>query len=129
MCDLIHAEDAEVLGVYADDFYAGSPAVTRAKRGEGSAWYIATRPDQAFLNDFYRTALKEAGVQPLVNALPAGVRVAERSNDAEKWLFAMNFSPVSQEIELPKGVNALTGEKIGGATVLKGLGFAIVQKK
>ena len=129
MCDLIHAEDAEVLGVYADDFYAGSPAVTRAKRGEGSAWYIATRPDQAFLNDFYRTALKEAGVQPLVNALPAGVRVAERSNGAEKWLFAMNFSPVSQEIELPKGVNVLTGEKIGGATVLKGLGFAIVQTK
>ncbi|MDR3146860.1 MAG: beta-galactosidase, partial [Treponema sp.] len=35
LCELIHARQAEVLGVYGSDFYAGRPALTLNRRGEG----------------------------------------------------------------------------------------------
>ncbi|MCJ7822383.1 MAG: beta-galactosidase trimerization domain-containing protein, partial [Armatimonadetes bacterium] len=38
VCDLIHAEKAEVLATYGRDFYAGRPALTRNQFGSGTAW-------------------------------------------------------------------------------------------
>ncbi|WP_342447596.1 beta-galactosidase [Paenibacillus etheri] len=39
--DILRIEDdsAEVLAVYASDYYAGKPAVTRNRRGKGEVWY------------------------------------------------------------------------------------------
>ena len=59
LCDLIHAETAQVLGAYASDFYAGRPCVTRNAFGKGAACYVATRPDAAFLDDFYGTLVRD----------------------------------------------------------------------
>ena len=52
LCDLIHAETAEVLAVYKDDFYAGRPALTVNSYGKGKAYYIAFRNNDDFLVDF-----------------------------------------------------------------------------
>ncbi len=129
MCDLIHAENAEVLGKYGMDFYADTPAVTCAKRGKGRALYIATRPEKAFLKEFYRRVLKEAQIQPLVCDLPQGVFAAQRHSEKGEWLFVMNFNADSQTVSLPKGTNLLSGEKICGKTELKGLGIVILQRE
>ncbi len=50
LCDLIHAEGAEVLAEYGSDFYAGRPVLTRNRFGRGTAWYVATDPEPSFLD-------------------------------------------------------------------------------
>ncbi len=50
-CDIVHLEGAEALASFAEDFYAGRPAVTENHFGKGSGIYVATRPEQAVLND------------------------------------------------------------------------------
>jgi len=123
LCDLIHAEAAEVRGTYEKDFYAGRPCVTKNAVGAGAAWYIATRPDADFLDDFYRAVFEETGVKPLIDNLPVGVQVARRGG----VLFAMNFTRRPVTIALPEGTDALTGEKLGGMTELGVNGIRIVR--
>ena len=129
MCDLIHAETAKVKAVYASDFYAGSPAVTVNDFGRGKAWYIASRPEQAFLDSFYAKLLPESGVKPLVANLPTGVLTATREGENGKHLFVMNFTRRSVQVDLPAGENALTGEAVGGTTELSVNGVIIVKVK
>ena len=114
LCDLIHAETAQVLGTYASDFYTGEPCVTRNDLGSGAAYYIATRPDADGLDAFYRMAFNRAHVDSLVNNLPRGVQVTRRGGT----LFVMNFSGRATSVNLPDCTDALTGEKVEGNTPL-----------
>lgn len=60
LCDLIHAETAQVLATYKDDFYAGRPALTVNSFGKGKAYYIAFRNNGDFLDDcYYRFSLSK----------------------------------------------------------------------
>ena len=64
LCDLIHLEGAETLGVYKEDFYAGRPAVTVNRFGKGEAYYLASRNEDQFLEDlraFNRQNQDQAG--------------------------------------------------------------------
>ena len=112
MCDLIHAEGAEVRGVYTADFYAGQPCVTVNRLGAGAAWYVATRPEQAFLDDLYARLAAEAGLP--VQPLPEGVQIARRGN----VVFALNFSGAEQRVRLPRGTDLLTGAAVDGEALL-----------
>ena len=125
LCDLIHAETAQVAGTYEKDFYAGRPCVTRNDFGDGAAWYIATRPDAAFLDAFYSEALEAAGVAPLLPELPAGVQAASRGD----VLFVMNFSGRPASVTLPEGTDVLTGKPVGGEVELPVNGIAVVARK
>lgn len=52
LCDLIHNEGAEVKATYGEDFYAGMPVLTVNRFGQGEAWYVASSPEQSFLNEW-----------------------------------------------------------------------------
>lgn len=119
LLDLCHAETATVEAVYTDDFYAGRPALTRNAFGQGAAWYLAARTGDDFLLDFYRSLFSEAGITPLISALPEGVQVTEREKDGEKFLFVMNFSGAPVDVELPEGREVRTGAAVAGRTSLK----------
>ncbi|MBR1820146.1 MAG: beta-galactosidase [Clostridia bacterium] len=123
VCDLIHAETAQVLGAYASDFYAGEPCVTRNDFGGGAAYYIATRPDANCLDAFYKEVFDRAGVRPLIDDLPVGVQVTSRG-DA---LFVMNFTGAPVSVTLPAGTDMLTGERVGGETELGINGVKIIK--
>jgi len=127
MCDIIHAETAQVLGTYTEDFYAGTPALTVNKLGEGRAYYIASRPEQAMLDGFYAKILPENGVEPLVANLPTGVQAASRENENGRFLFVMNFTGRPVSIELPAGEDMLTGAAVGGTTELPVYGVRIIR--
>ena len=62
LCDLIHAETADVLATYSDDFYAGRPALTVNKFGEGKVYYIAFRNKDDFLSQFYGRLIDEMNI-------------------------------------------------------------------
>ena len=78
--------------------------------GEGRAYYVATRPDAAFLDAFYGRRLDEAGVDRLLKESQAGVLAASRGGA----VFVMNFTGRPAKVSLPEGTDALTGENIGG---------------
>ena len=124
LCDLVHAEGAEVLAAYAKDFYAGEPCVTRNDFGGGAAYYIATRPCPGYLDDFYRGVFERAGIEPLIRDLPKGVTVSGRGDT----LFVMNFSGAPAEVNLPAGVDILTGRPAGGGTTLPVNGVMAIRK-
>ena len=128
MCDLIHAETAQVQGVYGDDFYAGTPAVTVNGFGSGRAYYIATRPDMDFLEHFYTKALAEAGIEPLLADLPVGVQVSSRTGSDAEYLFVQNFSGRPVQIDLPPSADVLTGETVSGSVQLPVCGVRILKR-
>lgn len=127
MCDIIHAETANVVAEYASDFYAGSPAVTVNDFGAGKAWYIASRPEQAFLDMLYKKLLDQAGVKRLIENLPTGVQVATREGENGKYLFVMNFARKPVQVTLPAGMDALTGEAVCGNADLPANGIYVLK--
>jgi beta-galactosidase len=98
LCELIHAETAEVLGVYGDDFYAGRPALTLNRRGAGEACFIAARTGGDFLDDFYRQLTGEADIRPLSGELPEGVTAQARGNGEGDFIFLMNFTGEEKQV-------------------------------
>jgi beta-galactosidase len=102
LADLVHTEGAEVLAEYAGQFYAGRPALTRKALGQGSAYYVAARMEQAFLNELY--AAISAGCRPLralEEPLPEGVFATLRVGESAEHRFLMNFTEKSQPVPPP----------------------------
>jgi beta-galactosidase len=110
--EVVIPDDAEVLGTYGADFYAGTPAVTRAARGRGSAWYVATLLDDAGVATVVRKALDEHGlIGPLADV--PDVEVTERvSPDCTRHLFVLNHGE-ARTVECPAdGTNLLDGRAL-----------------
>ncbi len=115
LCDLIHAEGAKVEGVYAKDFYKDTPVVTVNDFGKGHAWYVASRADEAFLDDFYTRRVDDAGILRLIQDLPKGVQAASRASQDGRVVFIMNFSNESVSVKVPSGTDLISGESFAGA--------------
>lgn len=107
--EVVVPDDAEVLGAYGADFYAGTPAVTRSARGRGSAWYVATLLDDAGVATVVRRALDEHGlVGPLADE--PDVEVTERvSPDGVRHLFVLNHGEARTVACPVDGTNLLDG--------------------
>lgn len=93
--------DVQVLAVYGEDFYAGTPALTRNVYGAGKAYYICADFEQGFYNELFEAAAKEAGaVLPPLEMVPAGVEVTERVSDNASYLILQNFGEQDALISL-----------------------------
>ncbi|WP_018750130.1 beta-galactosidase [Paenibacillus sanguinis] len=103
LCERIHVEDAKVIGMYQDDFYAGEPALTVNELGKGKAYYLAARvSDSIFYEELYSRLVQEAGVrQALEVDLPPGVTAGLRTDGEYEYIFVQNFSGQSALVELP----------------------------
>ncbi|MFD2114545.1 beta-galactosidase [Paenibacillus yanchengensis] len=114
LCDLIHSEGAEILAVYGDDFYEGRPALTRNKFGSGTAWYLATSPEAAFLEDWLQQLCAQIGIEPLLPSLPTGIEVVIREKDSNQYLFVMNHNAADVTVDLGKrsGVELITNRSL-----------------
>ncbi|MGM1020795.1 MAG: beta-galactosidase [Bacillota bacterium] len=101
LCDLIHTEGAEVLAVYGSDFYAGRPALTVNRLGQGKAYYIASRNTAPFHSHFYKSLIDGAGISKALDVqLPHGVNTAIRTDGVHDYIFILNFTHEPQEITL-----------------------------
>lgn len=97
LCDLLHAEGAQVLATYEEDFYAGMPVLTRNKFGEGYAYYVAARSDAAFYEKLLGMVCKDNGIQGVMTT-PDGVEATLRENEENKYLFLLNHSQETQTV-------------------------------
>lgn len=111
LCDLVHLEGAESLGSYAEDFYAGYPAVTRNAFGKGAAYYVATQLEADGLAVVMDRATGEAGIKPTIDE-PTKLEVTRRSGKNGDFYFVMNLG--GEEQPLPSRfagkVDILTGK-------------------
>lgn len=119
LCDLIHAETAEVLSVYQQDFYAGRPALTCNQYGKGRAYYLAARTDSDFLNDFYQMIASKHGVTPCTAMqLPQGVVATARKHQGMEYIFVQNYS--DRPVTLALAEESRTLEPLLNGDLLKG---------
>ncbi|MHA6484862.1 beta-galactosidase [Paenibacillus sp. strain BS8-2] len=119
LCDLIHTEGAAVKAVYGDDFYRGMPALTVNSFGAGEAWYLATSPEAAFLQDWLAEVCAAKGIEPIIANAPEGVETTVRSKDGKSYLFVLNHNAEAVSVELGdrSGVELLSGEVIAGGGI------------
>ncbi|OME21412.1 beta-galactosidase [Paenibacillus odorifer] len=102
IAELIHLEGAEALGHYRNDFYAGRPALTVNRFGEGNAYHLATRvKDTSFYVELYAAITSKAGItRAMESELPAGVTAQLRTDGESDYVFVQNFSGSPQTVEL-----------------------------
>lgn len=92
VCDLIHPEQAKVLAEYSNEFYAGTPAITENKYGQGKAWYVGTRLDHTGLTQLFNHIVLESNIESLVcdgDKLEVTKRVIQ---DGQELYFVLNMS-------------------------------------
>ena len=130
-CELIHAESAQVLAAYGEDFYAGRPALTVNEYGGGKAYHIAVRTDFDMLDKFYGAVISQTGIKKALETdLPEGVSVQIRGDGESDYLFVMNFSPNDAGVPLgtDEYTDLLTGGTGSGAYVMQPYGVAVLKR-
>ena len=127
--DLIHCETAEVLATYGDDFYAGRPALTLNRLGKGRAYYIASRNDESFLDNFFGYLAQDLHLErSLKGDLPKGVVAQCRQIQDRKYVFLLNFlnQPAEVPLHLDSYSDAETGAPISGTISLPAFGSRVL---
>lgn len=129
-CDLIHAEGAEVLMRYGDDFYAGYPALTCNHYGDGEAWYAAFRSYDGFAGDFYGMLAEKYGLRRAMETdLPEGVTVQVREDEENHFYFVQNYSGETKEVVLPDTYeDVLNGGKVDGSIRLSAYSYRVLRR-
>lgn len=131
LCELIHAESAQPLATYRDDFYAGRPAVTVNHFGNGKAWHVASRNDLAFQRDFFCSLMKELSLPRAVEAdFPPGVVATARTDGETAYVFLQNYSAQQHSVVLPQGyLDCLTGTALNTPLVLNAWDCRILSRR
>ena len=129
-CELLHLEGAEPLANYASEFYAGRPCVTRNDFGEGEAFFVASRNDDAFQREFLNMVVERAGLLPALETVtPPGVTVQVRHDEKIDYVFILNFSGEPQEFKLEDSdLLDLEGKSIHGSITLETNGFKVLSR-
>jgi beta-galactosidase len=118
---------AEAAACYADGPLAGTPAVTRHAAGEGVAWYVATRLDDAATERWVAEACAGAGVAPAVVDLPPRLEAVRRRGPQATYLFLINHADEPAAVPA-RGTDLLTGRAHDGMVEVPAGGVAVVRE-
>ncbi len=120
-CEILKIQDAEVMGTYQEDFYAGTPAVAR----KGNAWYVGARLTEEGNAAILRMACEKAGIP--MQKLPHGVEYQYREGSNGKFAFYLNWTEQPVTITLPQaGIDLICGEEAVGTLTLSAYGAAVI---
>ncbi|WP_053752384.1 beta-galactosidase [Streptomyces sp. MMG1533] len=111
---------------YADGPLTGLPAVTRHAYGSGTAWYLATHPDQETLATLLHRIRQDADVAP-EHQVPAGVEVVRRRGTEADFLFLIDHTGKGAEAPAA-GVELLTGTPVSGTVFVPPGGVVVVRE-
>lgn len=124
--EVLRVQDAQVLGVYASDFYQGTAAVTCKGHGKGNAYYVAARTDAAAMRPLFERMLADAGIP--VRKLAEGVECHVRSGEEGTYEFYLNWNKEERAISGVKGRDMVTGTEIADTLTLPGYGIAVIRR-
>ncbi|MDU0199554.1 beta-galactosidase [Paenibacillus sp. MAH-36] len=132
LCEVVHSEGAETVASFGSDYYAGSPALTRNRFGQGEAWYAATDPSRTFLKEWIRYLCESKGISSPIEA-PASkdVEIIQRHKDELVFNFVLNHSEHTQKINVGthEQIELLSGTSVSGDVELLPKSVAIFQQK
>ncbi|MCQ2462032.1 MAG: beta-galactosidase [Clostridia bacterium] len=125
VCDIIHAQGAQVLGTYESEFYKGEPSVTCNGYGKGKAYYVAFRNDGELAGDFCDKLIKELEILPDADIdVPHGVSMRKRGS----YIFVINFTDDEKQIKLNGTYrDVLTGEELNNTVMLNKYGYMVLE--
>lgn len=126
-CDLFHCQGAEILARYGAQFYAGAPAASVHRVGEGRAYYLGAR--SAACADALVAAV--AAGHDLAAPMPAedGVSVRRRSGDGVDYAFLLNWTTGTRRAEPGPGwVDAEDGTPVAAALDLGPLASRVLRR-
>ncbi|MCM3601774.1 beta-galactosidase [Robertmurraya korlensis] len=128
---ILELNTATVEGVYTDDFYANTPAITSHNYEKGNAYYIGGRLEDQFQRDFYEEIMKDLALESVSSVKHGeGVSVQVRNAPESDYIFVMNFTEEKQTVgfELPV-TDKITGEELIGEVTLEKYEVRIVEKR
>ena len=126
-CEVLQLHGAHALAEYRDGWYAGMPAVTAHRYGNGLAVYQACRDTGSLKTQVLEALLKQQKVKANVGGvLPHGVTAHSRTDGENVYVFVENYSATdTADVRLwGKMVDMLTGEETENCT-LPPYGFGI----
>lgn len=129
LCDIMHLEGAESVSLYEEEFYRGTPVITKNRFGKGTAWYIGTRSNRAFYHKLLTGIFRENGIESVMQT-PEGVEVTIRENTNGKFLFLLNHTNEEKDVLMGDNcVEVITGRgiKVGESLRLGGKDVAILK--
>ena len=117
--EVLEPQGAEVVARYQRDEFAGQPAITRNRFGDGQVIYLGVfSSDERFYERLAHWVLSEAHVTPPIETA-AGIEVTERWQGEKRLLFVLNHHNNPQPIRLSGAqVNLITGETLSGTVQL-----------
>jgi len=121
-CETVHLQGADAYAIYADGYYAGSPALTIHNFGKGLAIYQACRDSGSLKDTLMDMLMQKLNIRSCVlsnTSLPHGVTAHSRTDGESTYVFIENYSAVNTEtVQLHCNMqNMLTGEITNTCTV------------
>jgi len=124
----VEAEDTEVLAEYASEYYAGKPALTKRKVGQGLVYYYGA----AFNEGVVDALLDELELTSPLNewlSAPAQVEVGIRAASDKQYVFLLNYSNEPATIEVKQKVKELLSDEwIEDSKEIPAYGVLILEK-
>ena len=114
LCDILKPTTAQVVAHYLRDFYAGQPAITHNRFGEGQVIYVGAVGDDNLYGPLMDWLMSLVGASPLMS-VPPEAEVTERWAGNQRLRFVLNHAAVEQTITLDRAYeNLLDGRTLIG---------------
>ena len=118
----LQATTATVLATFADEAYAGQPALVEQTTGAGRlVWFAASSCPDQLLGRIVEHAMSAAGVAAY-RKLPENVEIQRRGT----WTFAINHSDQRHLVDLGVAGRAILGEMDGSVADLPAFSVVVV---
>lgn len=124
--ELLAATDAEVLARYTHADLAGLPAITRARRGAGTATYVSARWTQESRDTWLRAAAQELGIGPtLPGAAERGLEAVRRRGHGVDHLFLLHHGDRTVRVQA-EGTDLVSGASAAQGLAVPAAGVAVL---
>jgi beta-galactosidase len=98
---------------------------------KGKAYYIASRNDERFHENFYGALVRQLELKRVLNTdLPKGVTAQMRTDGEHDFVFLLNFQPATRQVNLSREsfVDMTSGMNVKGTVTLSAYGSLVLRR-